>query len=114
VPDFIARGIDAVSAAMPGIRPVPFGHLGDGNLHFNFSQPVGMDGDTFLARRPELHAIVHGLVKEFGGSVAAEHGIGRYKRELLKSVKSEVELEMMRKIKRAFDPNNILNPGRVI
>jgi FAD/FMN-containing dehydrogenase len=114
VPDFIARAVAAVSATMPGIRPVPFGHLGDGNLHFNFSQPVGMDRGAFLARRPELHGIVHGLVKEFGGSLAAEHGIGRYKRELLRSVKSEIELEMMRKIKRAFDPNNILNPGRVI
>jgi FAD/FMN-containing dehydrogenase len=114
VPDFIAGGIAATSARMPGIRPVPFGHLGDGNLHFNFSQPVGMDSKAFLARRPELHAIMHGLVKEFGGSVAAEHGIGRYKRELLKSVKTEVELELMRKIKRAIDPNNILNPGRII
>jgi FAD/FMN-containing dehydrogenase len=114
VPDFISRTIDAVSAAMPGIRPVPFGHLGDGNLHFNFSQPPAMDGKAFLARRAELHAITHGIVKEFGGSIAAEHGIGRYKRELLKGAKSELELEMMRKIKRAFDPNNILNPGRVV
>jgi len=114
VPEFIARGVEAVTKAMPGIRPVPFGHLGDGNLHFNFAQPVGMDAKAFLARAPELHAITHGIVKEFGGSIAAEHGIGRYKRELLKGAKSELELEMMRKIKRAFDPSNILNPGRVI
>ncbi len=114
VPDFIERGVAAVVAAVPGIHPVPFGHLGDGNLHFNFSQPPGMDAKDFRARAPEIHAIVHAIVAEMGGSIAAEHGIGRYKRELLKGVKSEVELEMMRKIKKTFDPNNILNPGRVI
>lgn len=114
IPEFIARGNAAVMAAVPGTRPVSFGHLGDGNLHFNFAQPEGGDAKAFLARAPEIHALVHGIVAELGGSIAAEHGIGRYKRELLKGVKSEIELEMMRKIKRAFDPNNILNPGRVI
>jgi FAD/FMN-containing dehydrogenase len=114
VPDLIARGVAAVQAAMPGVRPVPFGHLGDGNIHFNFSQPVGMDTKEFRARAPEIHAIVHGIVAEMGGSIAAEHGIGRYKVGLLKKAKSELELQMMRKIKVAFDPNNILNPGRVI
>ena len=106
--------VEAVIEAIPGVRPVPFGHLGDGNIHFNFSQPEGMDRKAFMARAPEVHGMVHAIVAEMGGSIAAEHGIGRYKRELLKSVKSEVELEMMRKLKRAFDPNNILNPGRVI
>jgi FAD/FMN-containing dehydrogenase len=114
VPDFIARGIAAVEAAMPGIRPVPFGHLGDGNLHFNFSQPEGMDPKLFRSRAQEIHAIVHRIVVEMNGSIAAEHGIGRYKVGLLRMVKSELELDMMRKIKKAFDPNNILNPGRVI
>ncbi len=95
--------------AVPGIRPVPFGHLGDGNLHFNFSQPVGADAKTFMARAPEVHAIIHRIVTEMGGSIAAEHGIGRYKRELLKGVKGEIELDMMRRLKRTFDPNNILN-----
>ena len=114
VPDFIARGVAAVEAAMPGIRPVPFGHLGDGNLHFNFSQPEGMDAKVFRSRAPDIHAIVHKLVVEMNGSIAAEHGIGRYKVGLLKAVKSELELDMMRKVKRALDPNNILNPGRVI
>ncbi len=114
VPEFIARGIAAVEAAVPGVRPVPFGHLGDGNIHFNFSQPEAMEKGAFLARAPELHAIVHALVTEMGGSIAAEHGIGRYKRDLLKGVKSDLDLQMMRKIKTAFDPNNILNPGRVI
>jgi FAD/FMN-containing dehydrogenase len=113
-PDLIRLGSEAVAKAIPGVRPVPFGHLGDGNLHFNFSQPVGADGKAFLARAPEVHGIVHRIVTEMGGSIAAEHGIGRYKRELLKGVKSEIELEMMHKLKRAFDPNNILNPGRVV
>jgi FAD/FMN-containing dehydrogenase len=114
LPDFIAAGLAAVKKAVPGVRPVPFGHLGDGNLHFNLTQPIGMDRGAFMARAPEVHEIVHRIVTEMGGSVAAEHGIGRYKRELLKRVKSEVELDMMRKLKRAFDPKNILNPGRVV
>jgi len=114
VPSFIEKGSAAVSALIPSVIPVPFGHLGDGNIHFNFTQPSGMDRKAFMSRAPEVHAAMTDVVVEFGGSIAAEHGIGRYKRELLKSVKSEVELEMMRKIKRAFDPHNILNPGRVI
>jgi FAD/FMN-containing dehydrogenase len=114
VPDFIERAVAAVVKAVPGVRPVPFGHMGDGNLHFNFSQPVGMDPKAYMARAREIHAIVHTVVTEMGGSISAEHGIGRYKRELLKTVKSELELDLMRRIKRAFDPNNILNPGRVI
>jgi len=114
VPGFIERGSAVVADIVPGVIPVPFGHLGDGNIHFNFTQPPGMDQKVFMARAPEVHAVMTGLVVELGGSIAAEHGIGRYKRELLKSVKSDVELVMMRRIKRAFDPNNILNPGRVL
>jgi FAD/FMN-containing dehydrogenase len=114
VPEFLARSTAAVTAAMPGIRPMPFGHLGDGNVHFNLGQPLGADGAAFLARAPELHALVHAIATEMGGSIAAEHGIGRYKRDLLLSVKSDLELDLMRRIKRAFDPNNILSPGRVI
>jgi FAD/FMN-containing dehydrogenase len=114
IPDFLERSIAAVSAAMPGIRPVPFGHMGDGNIHFNFSQPPGMDPKAYMARAPEAHAIVHGIVAELGGSISAEHGIGRYKRELLKTVKSDIELDLMRRIKRAFDPNGILSPGRIL
>ena len=114
VPEFIARASAAVIAAVPGVRPVPFGHLGDGNIHFNLSQPPDAGRSDFFARAPELHAIVHGIVADMGGSIAAEHGVGRYKRGLLRTVKSEVEIDMMRRIKRAFDPNTILNPGRVI
>ena len=114
IPEFLERAIAAISAAVPGIRPVPFGHMGDGNIHFNASQPPGTDPQLFLARAPEIHAIIYGIVADLGGSISAEHGIGRYKRELLRSVKSDIELDLMRRNKRAFDPNDILNPGRVI
>ena len=114
VPEFLHRAIAAVCAAVPGSRPVPFGHMGDGNIHFNISQPVGADAEAFMARAPELHRLVHAAVAEMGGSIAAEHGLGRYKRELLVDVKSRVELDLMRRIKAALDPKNILNPGRVV
>jgi FAD/FMN-containing dehydrogenase len=73
-----------------------------------------MDKAAFLARTSEIHALVYEIIAELGGSVAAEHGVGRYKRELLATVKSEIELDLMRRMKRVFDPNNILNPGRVL
>jgi len=87
VPAFIEQGSAAIAALIPKTIAVPFGHLGDGNIHFNFTQPPGMDPPAFMARAPEVHAILNGIVVEFGGSIAAEHGIGRYKRELLKGVK---------------------------
>ncbi|MXN66032.1 FAD-binding protein [Stappia sp. GBMRC 2046] len=114
VPAFLDKAIAAVEEMVPGCRPVPFGHMGDGNIHFNVSQPVGADKAGFIARWDEMNALVHGIVAEFGGSISAEHGIGRLKRDLLKEVKSELELDMMRRIKVAFDPNGILNPGRVL
>jgi FAD/FMN-containing dehydrogenase len=114
IPDFIARAEAAVTRAVPGARPVPFGHMGDGNIHFNVSQPPGADKAAFLACWEEVNAIVHAIVAEMGGSIAAEHGIGRLKRDLLTEVRSPLELDLMRRLKRAFDPNNILNPGRVI
>ncbi len=114
VPAFLRQAIAAVEAMVPGCRPVPFGHMGDGNIHFNVSQPIGADKAAYLARWDEMNALVHGIVHEFNGSVSAEHGIGRLKRHLLAEVKSDIEMDMMRRIKRAFDPNNILNPGRVV
>ncbi|NRG19719.1 FAD-binding oxidoreductase [Rhizobiales bacterium] len=114
VPAFLDKAIAAVEEMVPGCRPVPFGHMGDGNIHFNISQPVGADKAGFIARWNEMNALVHGIVAEFGGSISAEHGIGRLKRDLLKEVKSELELDMMQRIKAAFDPNGILNPGRVL
>jgi FAD/FMN-containing dehydrogenase len=114
VPDFIAEANAAVEALLPGARPVPFGHLGDGNIHYNVSQPVGADRAEFLARWNEVNAAVFAVVKKFGGSISAEHGVGVMKRDLLPSVKDPVALDLMRQIKHLLDPNNILNPGKVL
>jgi len=114
VPEFLDRAIAAVTGRIPGCRPVPFGHMGDGNIHFNISQPVGADRQAYLDRWEEVNALVHGIVADLGGSISAEHGIGMLKRELLTGVKSEVELGLMRKIKATLDPNNILNPGKIL
>lgn len=113
-PEFLARAIAAVEAMVPGCRPVPFGHLGDGNIHFNVSQPVGADKAGFLARWSEMNEAVHAIVSELHGSISAEHGIGRLKRDLLPGVKDPVELDLMRTIKKTLDPKGILNPGSVL
>jgi FAD/FMN-containing dehydrogenase len=114
VPEFIARAGQLVELMVPGARPVPFGHLGDGNIHYNVSQPPGMDRAVFLANWEALIAAVHEIVLDLGGSISAEHGIGRLKRDLLRHAKQPLELELMRKIKQAFDPNGILNPGKLL
>jgi FAD/FMN-containing dehydrogenase len=114
LPDFIRKGVDAVKAVVPGCRPVPFGHYGDGNIHFNVSQPPDMDKAAFLDRWEDITATVNRLVLDFGGSISAEHGIGRMKRHLLPQVKSAVEMDMMRALKAAFDPTGILNPGKML
>ena len=114
VPELIARASVAVAALIPGVRPCPFGHMGDGNIHLNFSQPVDMDKQAFLARWDEVNAVVHGIVGELGGTISAEHGIGVLKRDLLRQVKSPLEIELMQRVKRAFDPDDILNPGKVL
>ncbi len=111
---FIAEANAAVTRACPGIRPVPFGHLGDGNVHFNLSQPVGTDKADFLARWEELSAIVHEIAAAHGGSISAEHGIGVMKRDMLPQFKSEVEMDLMRTIKRALDPHGLMNPGKLL
>ena len=114
IPEFLERATAAVLSAIPGARAVSFGHIGDGNIHFNFSAPIGADGVGFLARWQEIQRIVHDIVHEFGGSISAEHGIGRLKRDLMTRIKSPVELQMMRGVKTLFDPKNILNPGKVL
>ncbi|MFO1127197.1 MAG: FAD-binding oxidoreductase [Rhodospirillales bacterium] len=111
---FIARATAACAAALPGIRPVPFGHIGDGNVHFNLSQPVGMDPAAYLALWDEMEHLVSDIAWELGGSFSAEHGIGRLKRRALRRYKSEVELSVMRALKRILDPLDILNPGKVV
>jgi D-lactate dehydrogenase (cytochrome) len=114
VPRMIAEGVAAAEKVVPGIRPCSFGHMGDGNLHFNFSQPVGMDGKAFMAREKDVNDAVYDVVQQLNGSISAEHGIGQLKAELLRDVKDPVALEMMRAIKLALDPNGILNPGKVL
>jgi D-lactate dehydrogenase (cytochrome) len=112
--DFIEEASAAVIAYLPGIRPVPFGHVGDGNVHFNLSQPEGMDGPAFLARWEELNRIVHDIVARYHGSISAEHGIGLLRREELRHYKSPLEIELMQRLKAALDPQGIMNPGKVI
>lgn len=114
IPGFIFEALAAVAELIPGVRPVPFGHVGDGNLHFNFSQPVGMDQEAYLARWEDVTRVVHAIVVAHGGSISAEHGIGVAKREEARRYKSAVELDLMRRIKQALDPKGIMNPGKGI
>ena len=114
IAEFISRASAAVSKALPGIRPVPFGHMGDGNVHFNLSQPIGMDTAAYLARWNEFNKIVHDIVADMGGSISAEHGLGRMKREEITRYKSAVEMDLMRAVKRALDPKGIMNPGKLV
>jgi FAD/FMN-containing dehydrogenase len=114
LPDFVERACGWVRANVPDGRPVVYGHVGDGNLHFNLNQAPGSDGNTFLAREPAIKRAIHDMVSEFGGSFSAEHGIGRLKVEELERYASPVELDLMRALKRALDPNGVLNPGKVL
>ncbi len=114
VPQFIAEADAAVTKLIPGARPVAFGHLGDGNIHYNVSQPVDTDKAAFVARWHEVNDTVHAVVRKHGGSISAEHGIGLMKREELTRVKDPVALDLMRALKHTLDPLNILNPGKVV
>jgi FAD/FMN-containing dehydrogenase len=114
MPRFLDEASRAVVNAVAGARPVPFGHLGDGNIHFNISQPPGSDKAAFLARTDEVNRIVHDIVHAFGGSISAEHGIGQAKIDEITRYKSAAALETMRAVKRALDPKGIMNPGKVV
>ena len=114
IPEMIERGTNAVLHAFPGTRVIPFGHAGDGNLHFNLVQPVGCDAAKFFALRESMNHIIHDMVVELGGSISAEHGIGLLKRDEMARYKSTLELELMRSIKAALDPLNVMNPGKVL
>jgi FAD/FMN-containing dehydrogenase len=114
VPAFIAEANAAVARLVPGARPLPFGHLGDGNIHYNVTQPVGADKAAYLARWDEVNAAVFAVVAKYGGSISAEHGIGVIKRDLLPKVKDPVAFDLMRTLKRTLDPKGILNPGKVL
>jgi FAD/FMN-containing dehydrogenase len=111
---FLSEAIAAVERLIPGARPVPFGHIGDGNIHFNITQPKGADREAFVARWDEVSRAVFEVVLRLGGSISAEHGIGRLKRDLMPIIKSPVELAMMRGVKRLLDPNGIMNPGKLL
>ena len=114
IPKFISEASNAVEALVPGSRPVPFGHIGDGNIHFNVSQPEGADRATFLDQWDAVNAEVHDIVMALGGSISAEHGIGQLKVAALEHYKSPVEIDLMRRVKRALDPDTIMNPGKVV
>ncbi len=114
VPDFIEQANAAVVKLIPGARPVPFGHLGDGNIHYNVSQPIGGNTVDFLGRWHEVNAVVFDIVLKMGGSISAEHGIGVLKRDELPEVKDKVAIELMRQVKAMLDPQGIMNPGKVL
>lgn len=114
VPQFIAEANAAVVKLIDGARPFPFGHLGDGNIHYNVSQPAGGDKKAFLDRWHDVHEVVHAIVARLGGSISAEHGIGVMKREELPHFKDATAIAVMKSLKATLDPLNILNPGKVI
>ncbi len=114
IPEFLEKAAPVVEKVCPGARPVVFGHFGDGNVHYNVSQPPGMDKAQFLALWGAMSDAVHDLVAKTGGSISAEHGIGQMKRAALPRFKGPVEMALMRKVKSALDPNGILNPGKLL
>jgi FAD/FMN-containing dehydrogenase len=114
VPVFLKDAAAAVERTVPGARPLPFGHLGDGNIHYNVNQPAGADKAEYLTHWDDMNAAVYEVVKAYGGSISAEHGIGVIKRHQLPAVKDPVALELMRGLKTLLDPNGILNPGKVL
>ncbi|RAU20622.1 hydroxyacid dehydrogenase [Paramagnetospirillum kuznetsovii] len=114
VPEMIRRCTRAVEAAMPGVRVVPFGHLGDGNTHFNLTQPESADKQVFLAQWDRMNRIVHDIVTEMEGSISAEHGIGRLKVAELAHYKPALDLDLMRRLKSAMDPRGLMNPGKIL
>ncbi len=114
VPELIERASAACAALIPGVRPVPFGHLGDGNIHFNLEQPEGMDGAAFLAQDHAIMDTVNAVVRDLGGSFSAEHGVGQLKPYMMPDWRGGAELDAMQRIKAALDPHGIMNPGKVL
>jgi FAD/FMN-containing dehydrogenase len=114
VPAFVKAGFEAVLAAWPEARILAFGHLGDGNIHFNLVQPESESKERFLARTEAMNRIVHDVIDRFGGSISAEHGIGQLRRAELQHRKPPAELDLMRRIKRLIDPEDLMNPGKLV
>jgi FAD/FMN-containing dehydrogenase len=111
---YVAGTNAEIDRAVPGVRMVVFGHLGDGNLHYNVSPAPGVDHDAFLANEPQINRIVYDAVARHHGSISAEHGLGQLKRDEITRYKSPVEISLMRAIKQALDPRGLLNPGKVL
>jgi FAD/FMN-containing dehydrogenase len=114
VPDFINRAHAATKKAFPDCRPMAFGHLGDGNIHYNIIQPESMSKEDWLARWHDVNKVVFDIVLSLGGSISAEHGVGLMKRDILPTIKDKTAIELMRTLKKTLDPNGILNPGKVL
>ncbi len=114
IADFVEYTDAELQRRFPGCRMVTFGHLGDGNLHYNVSAPVGLQDEDFLKQQPAVNLLVHDSVHQHGGSISAEHGLGALKREEIRRYKSGTEMDMMMAIKRALDPLNLMNPGKVL
>jgi FAD/FMN-containing dehydrogenase len=114
VPEFLRQASIAVNEYMPNVRICAFGHLGDGNIHYNISQPVDADKQEFLSHWHSLNTVVHAIVLEMNGSISAEHGIGQLKRDELASIREPIEIELMQRIKRSFDPQGIMNPNKLL
>jgi FAD/FMN-containing dehydrogenase len=114
IPGFIDQGIKAAFDVLPSIRPYPLGHIGDGNIHFSFMAPKGMDRETLKQYSPAITRAVNDLVRDMAGSISAEHGIGIDKIDELAHYRSKIELDTMRSLKRALDPKNIMNPGKIL
>jgi len=114
IPPFVPEGLAAMTKALPGCRPLVFGHVGDGNLHFNCQAPAGWSKPQFMEYGEAISGAVYDLVTAYGGSISAEHGIGRIKVDELAHYRTKIELDVMRSLKRALDPQNLMNPGKVI
>ncbi|MGV3743157.1 MAG: FAD-binding oxidoreductase [Burkholderiaceae bacterium] len=114
IANFIRETDALLQQSFPGCRMVTFGHLGDGNLHYNVSAPVQVPDEVFIQHQNDINLIVHDSVHHFGGSISAEHGLGALKRDEIKRYKPEVELQLMRTIKQALDPLNLMNPGKIL
>jgi FAD/FMN-containing dehydrogenase len=114
VPELIEKAGAALAAKYPDIRIVAFGHVGDGNIHYNCSKSQRQEAKEFFAQAPEVNHVVYEVVSALGGSISAEHGLGQLKRDEIKRYKSGLELELMRSIKAALDPNGLMNPGKVV
>ena len=112
--EFIARADALLEQAFPRLRIVCFGHIGDGNLHYNQSKPTAQDNAAFIAQSDAVNRLVHDLVHELGGSISAEHGLGQLKRDEVLRYKSDVEMSLMRAVKQALDPKGLMNPGKVL